>query len=195
MYKQIYNIGDFTERPLIEIWTYTQDAGGGTIKTLDSSYERWALITLTQGSFSNEYGKYNHKYGMKMVTRYDANLAGSCTVVYDNARWLITSVVQSDRFTEAVLEKIDNQLVTGTIIPPMAKSYVYNYTATGGELTFTDASLIGKTIFGIYRDGLAKKLLTSGTPAADEVVFNSTTGNFLFSQPFYSSEKVIIQYF
>lgn len=196
MYKQIYKIGDLSNRPMVENWTYSQDAGGGVQKTLDNAFYVWAKFEKYNGTFDSQYGKYNWIYGMKMITRIDSLIKSSSTVVYDNYRWSVKSVITIDsRFCEIILEKSENQLVSGNILPPMANSYFYNYEATGGETTIVNASLIGKTVFGVYKDGAAKAILISGSPANDEVVYDSATGTFTFGMPFYQDEKAIIQYF
>jgi len=53
------------------------------------------------------------------------------------------------------------------------------YTATGGETTFTIPDLIGREILSIAR-GVEFKVVT-GTPIGGEVQFNDSTGTFTFS--------------
>jgi hypothetical protein len=55
------------------------------------------------------------------------------------------------------------------------------YTAAGGEDSFTDALLVGKMAIAIFRDGIEQsKLLLTGTPINKEVLFNSVTGTLTF---------------
>ena len=71
------------------------------------------------------------------------------------------------------------------------------YTATGGEYSFTDALLIGKTAIAIFRDGLEQsKLLLTGTPINKEVLFNSVTGSLTFDagNPLSTGEEIAVLY-
>lgn len=194
MYKQEYNIGDLTERIIIENWEYTQDAGGGNIKTLDNAFYIWAMVEQSHGILSPNYGKFNYVYSAKIITRYNSLIASTSTIVYGNARYLVKSVIDDGRFCEILVEVGETQLASGSEVPPTAQTYLYNYTATGGEDSFSDLSLINKNVFGVFKDGVAKVIITSGTPEEDEVLYDASTGGFTFGLPFYQGEKVIIQY-
>lgn len=194
MYKQIYNIGDLTERIIIENWSYSQDAGGGNIKTLDNAFYIWAMVNMSHGALSPEYGKFNYVYSAKMITRYNSLIASTSTIVYNNARYLVKSVIDDGRFCEILVEMGENQLASGAEVLPTAQSFLFTYIASGGEDSFSDLSLINKNVFGVFKDGVAKALITTGTPAEDEVLYDASTGGFTFGLPFYLGEKAIIQY-
>jgi hypothetical protein len=55
-----------------------------------------------------------------------------------------------------------------------------DFEATGGELTKTITALIDKTIITYFRDGIQKKVITSGTPTDKQVKFNSVNGEFTY---------------
>jgi hypothetical protein len=195
MYSQLYKIGDLIYRPIVENWTYSQDAGGGVIKTLQNAHYVWAKLEPLTGTFSTAFGKMNWVYGMRMICRQDALLSSASTVVWDNARWAVKSVISIDgRFNEVQLEKAETQLVSPSVLPAIANPYFFTYEATGGESSFVEASIIGKTVFGVYKDGTAKAIIVTGSPDTDEVLFDSTTGTFTFGMAFYANEKAIIQF-
>lgn len=71
------------------------------------------------------------------------------------------------------------------------------YTGVGGEDTFTDALLVGKTAIAIFRDGIEQsKLLLTGTPINKEVLFDATTGTLTFDagNPLATGEEVAVLY-
>lgn len=191
MYKQLYNIGDLSSRPVVETWDYNVDVGGGLQKTLSDNFYVWAKIDYLTGGFDKEYGKYNWLYGMKMVVRHNAAISSASTVLWNSARWMVKSIISvDDRFSEILCEKSETQLVTTNVM----SIYFYNYDAAGGEMDFVNLSLIGKTVFGVYKDGTAKQIITAGSPNSDQCKYESATGTFTFGVPFYTDEKAIIQY-
>ena len=69
------------------------------------------------------------------------------------------------------------------------------YTGIGGEISFTDTTILGKNVFQVTRDGLDySKLITSGTPINKEVKFDITTGTIEFSFPLSTDEEVVVYY-
>lgn len=71
------------------------------------------------------------------------------------------------------------------------------YTGVGGEDSFTDALLVGKTAIAIFRDGIEQsKLLLTGTPINKEVLFDATTGTLTFDagNPLATGEEVAVLY-
>lgn len=198
MYKQQYHIGELNCRPIFENWTYSQDSGGGTLKTLANSFYAWAKIEDRTGGFSQAFASYDWKYDVKVVVRYNENIVSSSTFVWQNHRYLINELSISGeakkRFMIIRATKVEGQLVTTGIITPTGLALVYNYTATGGESSFSDVSLINKTIFGAFKDGAAKEIIFVGSPDPDQVLYTPSTGTFLWGAPFYTDEKAIIQY-
>lgn len=71
------------------------------------------------------------------------------------------------------------------------------YTGVGGEDSFTDALLVGKTAIAIFIDGIEQsKLLLTGTPINKEVLFDATTGTLTFDagNPLATGEEVAVLY-
>ena len=194
MYTAYQNIGDFGDRPLFENWSYTQDAGGGNIKRLDSSFNLWALVEDANSSQFVAESKQQWTFELKITTRYNFYIFPTTTIIWNNSRYSINSITQTDdRFVELRCSKLQGNLAGG-VLKPFTMAYVYNFTATGGELGFTNPSLIGKTLLGVFKDGIAYKIITTGTPAPKEVKYTSTTGAFEFGDPFFDDEVAIVQY-
>lgn len=71
------------------------------------------------------------------------------------------------------------------------------YTGVGGEDSFTDALLIGKTAIAVFRDGIEQsKLLLTGTPINKEVLFTPSTGTLTFTagNPLATGEEIAVLY-
>ena len=83
----------------------------------------------------------------------------------------------------ATLQGTGAYTVSSTPIPPnpgtdMA-TYLTNYTATGGETSFTVADLIGaNALLYLSRGGIPnyEDIITSGTPTGNDVKWSTTTG-------------------
>ncbi len=75
------------------------------------------------------------------------------------------------------------------------QTLVYDYTATGGELSFSSVLLEGKQVYGISRDGIsASKILSSGTPVNKEAKYETATGTMSFGIALEPGEQVKIMY-
>jgi len=71
----------------------------------------------------------------------------------------------------------------------------FQYTAIGGEFSFTDSSLIGKNIVGVSRDGVnASNIISSGTVVDKEAKYETLTGQITFASYLEPNEEVIILY-
>lgn len=71
----------------------------------------------------------------------------------------------------------------------------YEYTGTGGEFGFTDASLIGKNIIIVHKDGIGNsKVITAGSPVDKEVLYNTATGELEWAIPFEPGEEAVVAY-
>jgi hypothetical protein len=71
----------------------------------------------------------------------------------------------------------------------------FDYTATGGETDITDASLIGRQIVQVSRDGVsASQILSSGSPVNKEVLYETSTGTVSFWIALEPGEQVKVLY-
>jgi predicted secreted protein len=81
----------------------------------------------------------------------------------------------------------------------------YEYTGTGGESSFTAATLIGKTILAVHKDGIgSSKMIVTGSPADKQVRLTGayvsdkevllSGGDFAFAVPFEVGEEAYVLY-
>jgi hypothetical protein len=86
------------------------------------------------------------------------------------------------------------QLYTPTSIGG-GKMTRYDYSGTGGEVTFTDAALAGKDIQDFVKDGIGLgPIITTGSPVNKEVLYDTTTGTFTWLVPADIFEPIYILY-
>lgn len=76
----------------------------------------------------------------------------------------------------------------------VSQGQVINDNAEGGETEVVYPELIGKTILLVLRSGFGVKLITTGTPISDEVLFTSTTGTLTFGAALSPQEWVYVLY-
>jgi hypothetical protein len=202
MYTAEVNIGEMRDRPVFENWSYLQDAGGGSYKRLDNSFYLWAKVEDGSGIPGQSSGRQlevgasqSWQYDLRITVRNNSLIRSQSTVIWKNARYTILAItLTNDRFQVIRCSKMDGNLADPSIINPIAMAYVFNFTASGGETGFTNTSIISKTIIGAYKDGIAYKVIYTGTPQPKEVLYVSSTGQFVFGDPFFDDEVSIIQY-
>lgn len=198
MYRDKYNIGEFRSRPVFENWTYAQDDGGGSGKTLLNSFYRFAKVEVRNGYQGNNQAQQQWEYDMKVIVRFTPDIISTSTMVFENARYTINSVAiiesGAKRFLECRCRKVDGAVVTGGTPTPFGPAYVFNYTGTGGEDEFTEPTLRNKTVFGAFMDGVQFRVIFTGVPTNKEVLYTPGTGRFAWSVPFEAGTSATIQY-
>ena len=204
MYRFEYKIGDFNCQPVFENWQYSTDDGGGVLKELNNSFYQWARLTPRTGGRTfiagdiTENNQLTWIYDMEVVIRYTSLINSDTTMVWEGKRYTINYFTIQDegkkRFIRMFVTMTDDQSVTPAIVNPMEMSYYFNYTATGGENEIIEPSLINKTVFGVFKDGVAKTIIVIGTPDTEQVLYEPSLGKFTFGMTFYSGERLIIQY-
>lgn len=71
----------------------------------------------------------------------------------------------------------------------------YEFTAEGGETTWTDSDLINKQILEFNKDGVGfTQIITSGTPIGKEVKYTIATGSFEWGIPAEVDEQFYVLY-
>lgn len=198
MYRDKYNIGEFSSRPVFENWTYTQDAGGGNVKTLLNSFYRFAKVEIRSGFQGNNQAQQQWQYDMKVIVRFTPDIISTSTMIFENARYTVNSVAIDEsgnkRFLICRCSKVDGEVVTGGTPTPFGPAYVFNYTGVGGEDAFTESTLRNKTVFGAFMDGMQFRVIFTGTPTGKEVLYAPATGTFTWSVPFEAGTSATIQY-
>jgi SPP1 family predicted phage head-tail adaptor len=205
VYKFEYKIGDFNCQPVFENWTYSTDDAGGVEKDIANSFYQWAKLKPRTGGRTfiagdiTENNQTTWIYDMEVVIRYNSLIQSDTTMVWEGKRYAITYFTIQDegkkRFIRMFVTMTDDQSVTPSIVNPMEMSYYFNYTAIGDNTqTITETSLINKTVFGVFKDGVAKTIIVVGSPDSNEVLYEPSSGEFTFGMPLYDGERVIIQY-
>jgi hypothetical protein len=108
----------------------------------------------------------------------------------------------SEGFSEDNIELQGTGVITidTTLIDPVeieTEVMKIEYTATGGELTLTDAALVGKAITDIlhaHRDVNMLLPIAVGTPTDKQVKLTSGTGTLSFASELSPGEDVLILY-
>lgn len=196
MYKVKYKTGDLNCRPIFENWEFTTDEAGGLEKTLSNSFYAWASFKPRTGTMFSEGGQMIWTYDSIIVVRYNPNIVSSSTIVWQNTRYIIKELSIEDegklRYMVIRASKADLDLVTSGIVTPVGPAYVFNYEGVGGETEVTIP--IGKTLIGVFKDGISKEIIFTGSPDDGQALYVPSTGVLTFAVPFYQGEKLQIQY-
>ena len=75
---------------------------------------------------------------------------------------------------------------------PLTDVDSWDYTATGGETTISDASLIGVDVLDIRRNGIGLQVITAGTPTGSQVKFISGSGSLQFGMALGTDEYILV---
>lgn len=73
--------------------------------------------------------------------------------------------------------------INASLTPINEEVFTYYYDGTGGETDFTDASLIGVTPLLGFKGTDEYRVITTGSPAQQELLYNSATGNISWLIP------------
>ncbi len=188
------------------------------IETIDTSVSgngRWVTNQPTRNSFSGTFEGIVSLHNVdilslpdiesramaqtEMLFRYQSTAADG--TIYTKQGYCFftgTSQVASfDNVSTFNINFIGNGQLTQVFTPilqPTPIMYRYEYTATGGETGFTDASLIGKDIQSVSKDGVDNAKIVTGTPGSKEVQYVTATGQFVWAIPFDVGEIAVINY-
>lgn len=70
----------------------------------------------------------------------------------------------------------------------------YDYTATGGESTISNAVLIGVDVLDVRRNGIGLQVITVGTPNGSQCKFDASTGQIEFGMSLGAGEYILVIY-
>jgi len=133
--------------------------------------------------------------------RFTRTAMDGVSVYIDTVDFYITNVTDTSAFDSINTFSVELQgtgVLDQTIIvqPPIITAVKrFEYTATGGELGFTDALLIDKDILDVHKDGLGNsRIVTTGSPASKEVKYTTATGTFLWAVEFEAGEEAYVLY-
>lgn len=141
--------------------------------------------------------------GTPLLIRFFRTANDGVSTYADEGEIIITNVTDEgpyDAMNTFSIEFTGTGPLTQTFDPTeiLANVYRFQYTATGGETSFTAVkdidgnpiSLIGKTVLGMEKDGIGlSKMITSGIPANKEFKFVTGTGTLTVPVAFEAGEE------
>ena len=78
------------------------------------------------------------------------------------------------------------------ITQPLTDVDYWDYTATGGETTISDSSLIGIGLLDVRRNGIGVEFITTGTPTSSQVLYTAATGELTFGMALSAGEWILV---
>ena len=137
----------------------------------------------------------------KVLIRYQrSDDAGN--VYTDEGYAIIVSISDSGNYDDVAAFSISlkgtgplTTVMTPTPSGDAGKVYRFEYTAVGGESSFTDVALAGKDILDVVVDGVGRSnIITSGTPVGQEVLYGSVTGTITLPFPLPADTEIYVLY-
>ena len=186
----------------IEIKRYStvKNEFGGLISVQTGAWYKWAEARDRNGLEDNTKQQSQWQYNQIFIMRYESErpTRSNDVIYYENEPYKIISVqirregYKSWEYIESA--KIDENINSDA---PMdtANIKVLNYTATEQTATFTNTILVGKSIFGAFKDGVQYVIITSGTPVNKQILFDDSTGEMTWSVEFEIGEVATILYY
>ena len=137
----------------------------------------------------------------KVLIRYQRQDDNS-NVYTDEGYALISSISDTGNYQDVGTFSIElkgtgplTSVIVPTPVDPAGKVKRFEYTATGGEDSFTDTDLINKDVIDVVVDGVGRSsIITSGTPVAQEVLYDSTTGTITMPFDLETDTEVYVLY-
>jgi hypothetical protein len=71
---------------------------------------------------------------------------------------------------------------------------VWEYNATGGETTISNAGLINDEILDVRRNGIGLEVINAGSPTGSQVKYTSGSGSFEFGMALAADEWIVVIY-
>ncbi|CAB5218469.1 Bacteriophage SPP1, head-tail adaptor [uncultured Caudovirales phage] len=186
----------------IEIKRYStvKNEFGGLISVQTGAWYKWAEARDRNGLEDNTKQQSQWQYNQIFIMRYETErpTRSNDVIYYENQPYKIISVqirregYKSWEYIESA--KIDENINSDA---PMdtANIKVLNYTATEQTATFSNTILVGKSIFGAFKDGVQYVIITSGTPVNKQILFDDSTGQMTWSVEFEIGEVATILYY
>lgn len=132
---------------------------------------------------------------IKMLGRYQRT-AQDGTVYTDEIYFYISNTTDTGNFNDVSTFSLEFQGtgVITQIFTPTSQSNdnpvirYDSYTPVQDATGFTEATLIGKYIVEVVKDGVGQQIITVGTPVGKECKYTSASGAFEFGVPFDAAE-------
>jgi SPP1 family predicted phage head-tail adaptor len=187
-------------RVTINRYTTSKNEFGGLVAVLTGSWSKWAEAQDRTGSTNNDYQQSQWTYDHVFIMRHERErpLRSNDVIEYDSQFYRITEIqlrTEGHKKWERVLATKLDESINSDAPMDTGNIKVFNYTAIGGEFQFTENSLIGKSVFNVFKDGIQMVIITVPGPVDKEVYYNSGTGEFTFTTFFEPNEIATIIYY
>jgi hypothetical protein len=70
----------------------------------------------------------------------------------------------------------------------------WEYNATGGETSISNAAIINDEVLDVRRNGIGLEIIGSGSPTGSQVLFVPSTGTFTFGMALAAGEWIVVIY-
>lgn len=185
----------------------TSITGSGAWRTYEYTALTWTaslegLIYLQKTNSLSTSDLRAMQYGrVKILMRYQrTDTAGN--VYLEEGYGLITGISDTGDTGSAATFSLEIRgtgpltiVFTPTPIDPTAKVKRLEYTASGGESSFSNAALQGKDIVMVTLDGISRsKIITAGTPTDQEAKYTSGSGTITFPMALDNDMQVTVLY-
>lgn len=187
-------------RVTVKRYVTTTNEFGGLEPVLSASWSKWAKVDDREGIQFDQYQQAQWSYDSIIILRYETERPTRSNDVIEFEGWnhKINSISlrhEGGKYWEYIkVTKLDEQ-VNNEIPVDTGAIQVFNYTGIGGEVDFTDSALIGKHVFGCYKDGILFTMITSGIPIGKQVLYSDTVGTFTWGVQFEEDEIATILYY
>lgn len=185
----------------------TSITGSGAWRTYEYTALTWTaslegLIFLQKTNTLSTPDLRAMQYGrIKILMRYQRT-DESGNVYLEEGYALITNISDSGDTGSAATFSLELKgtgpltiVFTPTPIDPTAKVKRIEYTASGGESSFSNAALQSKDIVAVALDGIMRsKIITAGTPTDQEAKYTSASGTITFPMALDNDMEVIVLY-
>lgn len=188
----------------VEIKRYTSAKNdfGGLSTVLTGAWYKWADVFDRSGSSNRDYSQLKWDYTHQIVMRYEKErpTRSNDMIFYDYIPYKINNIsikTEAGKQWEVIsCTKIDENINSDA---PMDTDTikVYNYieNGAGGEWNLDVNELVGKTIFGAFKDGIQYLVKSSLPVSGKEVFFDSAAGGLTWSTAFEHGEVATILYY
>jgi SPP1 family predicted phage head-tail adaptor len=182
-------------------YNYGQDAQGGNIKALSSSFTVWAEVTQRSYDRSLNNGQVTNPNTFRFRKRHETTriISPDDEIVYEGGALVIESIENDTegrkRFDIIIATKTASTTSTTQDITQTVASTVH-YVSPGNEYSVPTGQL-NWNIPLVFRDSLQYTVILSGVPVGKQVLYTESTGVFLFSTtgPALQAGEVVDIYF
>lgn len=171
----------------INQFVFGQDESGGNVKALVSTFDIFASFEIISNSYLLQELQLKYGEGYKGVVRYEPSriLTPNDEIFYQNRVHKIQSIGydnQAQKRFVIIIAKTSNSGSNSGSGVIVTTANEYHYIGIGEEYSFQDDILkgwVGRIL--VFRDKINFRVVRTGTPGKEQVLYNSVDGTFTFS--------------